>query len=158
MLTQRPGQLGELVERRFLATGDEGDEDLAGCRTDDPRRVHGPPWNEHEASRAARHDLFAEEELELAAEDVEDLVAVVVDVTGRAEPRHRRGLEEPDRAVRGLAGRLDGQPLRTRDAVALSGTEHDRPAVFQTRHDSSNPAAAPCPGTETFPCGRSMEP
>ena len=155
MLTQRPGQLGELVERRFLATGDEGDEDLAGCRTRRPAaRARSPVERTREASRAARRTTCSPR---------------------RGTRTRRRGRRRPRRSRSGRDGarpepRHPTWPRGTRSEafvawpVALTvnpsgpgmrwpspGPSTISPAVFQTRHDSSQPCCGTVPGNRDFP-------
>ena len=96
----------KLLERRFLATGDEGGEDAAGLVAYDGRSVQRASRYEHEAARSHRDGLVAGEERELAREDVEHLVGGAVDVRRRGEAGQRRSLEEPDRAGRLIGGGL----------------------------------------------------
>jgi hypothetical protein len=89
--------------------------------------VHRPPRDEDERPGRRTDQALAEQEEELSLQDVEQLVATVVNVAGWPGPRGARRLQEPDRARGFLAGRFERDGVRPRYRSALARPEDDAP-------------------------------
>src|SRR5262249_32063314 len=85
--------------------------------------VPGAPWDVDEISGASDEGACSVEDLELAGENEEGFVGPGVDMGDRSAARRHSGLDEGERAVRGLAGRLDrvGVPGEPRCRTLVCG-------------------------------------
>ena len=116
---------------------------------DDAEGVRDPARQERERARAAAVALAAADDVELALEDVEGLVLVVVDVQRRPVADRGRGLDQAQVAGRRRGGRLDrhrgvGEPdslsvLAVQDEGASGGK------LVDVAHGRSPPVS--CPGS-----------